>query len=49
MIDLSKEEVRSTVRDHYGLIAREGGSCCSPSGGSACCGSPTAKDHKRAS
>jgi len=45
MIDLKNEEIRTVVRDHYGLIAREQatGSCCSPSGGSACCGSPSAK------
>ncbi len=42
MLDLSKEEIRDAVRDRYGLIAREGSSCCSPNGGSACCGSPGA-------
>ena len=42
MIDLSNEQIRDAVRDRYGLIAREGGSCCSPNGGSACCGSPAA-------
>lgn len=49
MIDLSKEEIRSAVRDRYGLIAREGSSCCSPGAGSSCCGSPTAANVDEAS
>jgi len=42
MVDLSSEQIREAVRDRYGLIAREGAGCCSPGGGSACCGSPAA-------
>jgi arsenite methyltransferase len=34
----SNEEIRSLVRDRYGAIAREAGSCCAPS----CCGPETA-------
>jgi SAM-dependent methyltransferase len=51
MIDLKNEEVRNAVRDHYGLIAREQGSdgCCSSSGGSVCCGSPSSKSLGEAS
>jgi SAM-dependent methyltransferase len=48
MIDLSKEEIRTAVRDRYGLIAREQSvGCCD--GGSACCGSPAASNLGEAS
>lgn len=33
------QNVRSTVREEYGKIARQGGSCCGPL---SCCGSPSA-------
>ena len=33
-------DVRGTVREEYGKIARQGGSCCGPS--SFCCGGPSA-------
>lgn len=37
----SKKDAREIVRDNYGKIARDGGSCCGPS---SCCGGPTAED-----
>jgi arsenite methyltransferase len=37
--DLDKKDVRNVVRQEYGKIAREGGSCCGPA---ACCGGPPA-------
>ncbi|HTH12859.1 MAG TPA: methyltransferase domain-containing protein, partial [Spirochaetia bacterium] len=49
MIDLKNEAIREAVRDRYGLIARENGSCCSPNGGSSCCGSPAAATLEQAS
>lgn len=51
MIDLANEAIREAVRDRYGLIAREqaAGGCCSPTGGSACCGSPSASSLNEAS
>ncbi len=36
MSETAKDEVRGQVREAYGKIAREGGSCCAPSAG--CCG-----------
>jgi len=49
MIDLSKEEIRSAVRDRYGLIAREqSAGCCGPAA-STCCGSPSAPHRGAAS
>ena len=51
MFDLKNEQIREAVRDRYGLIAREqsAGACCSPTGGSACCGSPAASSLSDAS
>ena len=34
------DTTRAAVRDRYGAIAREGGSCCAP----GCCGGPTSRD-----
>lgn len=50
------ESIRQKVRDGYGAIAREGGSCCGPSaagsreatGGSSCCGGAPADAQKLA-
>jgi len=49
MIDLKNEEVRNAVRDRYSLIAKDEGACCSPNGGSSCCGSPAAATLEQAS
>lgn len=49
MIDLRSEEIRNAVRDRYSLVAKESGSCCSPNGGSPCCGSPEAVSLEQAS
>lgn len=37
------DSVRSRVRENYGQIARSSGTsdCCSPTGGSSCCGAPS--------
>ncbi|RME96184.1 MAG: methyltransferase domain-containing protein, partial [Verrucomicrobia bacterium] len=51
------ELIRQKVREGYGAIAREGGSCCGPSagsgapsgGGSSCCGGAPADAQKLAS
>lgn len=49
MIDLKNEEIRNAVRDRYSLIAKDEGACCSPNGGSSCCGSPSAATLEQAS
>jgi ubiquinone/menaquinone biosynthesis C-methylase UbiE len=36
----AKDDVRNIVREEYGKIARQGGSCCGPS---SCCGGPSAE------
>ena len=37
--EIVTKDVRNVVRQEYGKIAREGGSCCGPS---SCCGGPPA-------
>ncbi len=37
----NRKDAREIVRDSYGRIARESGSCCGPS---SCCGGPAAED-----
>ena len=37
---MKQEEIRKSVRDRYGEIAKTGGSCCLPKA-SCCCGSPS--------
>jgi len=49
VIDLKNEEIRLAVRDRYSLIARDEGACCSPNGGSSCCGAPAAVSLEQAS
>jgi arsenite methyltransferase len=49
MIDLKNDEIRNAVRDRYSLIARDDDACCSPNGGSNCCGSPAAVSLEQAS
>lgn len=45
----AQEGMHRAVRERYGAIAREGGDCCAPNGGSACCGSPKAVSLEQAS
>jgi SAM-dependent methyltransferase len=39
---MKQEEIKKVVRERYGSVAREGGSCCSPK--NSCCGSTKVAD-----
>ena len=39
---MQKEDIHKTVREHYGNIAKSGGSCCGPS--NSCCSGPADAD-----